>query len=90
MREPESIEVLLAKELRGLCLNCANFDKCSYRKNSIKIIIQCNLYELVEDEQTSGKQETNTLKGLCITCCHGDTCNLPDKQFGVWHCEEYG
>jgi hypothetical protein len=90
MREQESIEVLLTKELRGLCLNCANFDNCSYRKNSAKIIIQCNLYELIGEEQASGQQETNALKGLCMSCCHADTCNLPDKQSGIWHCEEYG
>jgi hypothetical protein len=87
MLEPE-IEVLLAKELRCVCISCAKFKKCPYRKSSSKIFIQCDLYELVEAGNSSRKRET-TLRGLCINCCHADTCCLPEKEFGVWHCEEY-
>jgi hypothetical protein len=89
MQEPEIIEILLSKELQGLCTNCAQFEKCPYRKNTRKIIIQCELYELVDEEKASGHQETNRLKGLCVNCCYANTCCLPEKQFGVWHCEEY-
>ena len=89
MLEPE-IEVFLVKELRDLCTRCAKFQKCSYRKNSTKIFIQCDLYELVETEDDSREQETNQLKGLCINCCNADTCCFPNKEFGVWHCEEFG
>jgi len=87
MAEPEIIEVLLAKELQGLCTSCANFETCSYRKASTKIIIQCELYELETEQPTD--QVGNDLSGLCVNCCNVDTCGLPDKQFGVWHCEEY-
>jgi hypothetical protein len=90
MSQTELIEVLFEKELQGLCINCAKYEKCSYRKNSIKVIIQCELYELADEEcQSSAQQETDKLKGLCLNCFHADTCRLPDREFGVWHCEEY-
>jgi hypothetical protein len=89
MPEQQLLEVLLTKELRGLCMNCAKFQTCSYRQNAVKIIIQCELYELSEEEQTPHLQESIKLKGLCTNCCSADTCDLPDKQSGVWHCEEY-
>ena len=85
MPEPELIEVLLAKELQGLCINCANFETCSYRKNAKKIVIQCELYQMATDRPTG---EVGELNGLCVNCCNADTCGLPDKQSGVWHCEE--
>jgi hypothetical protein len=90
MPQPELIEVLLASELRSLCVNCAKFSECSYRKKAKKIVIQCELYELTEEVPDSHQQETKKqLKGLCVSCCKRDTCCLPDKQAGVWHCEEY-
>lgn len=88
MPEPELIEFLLGKELQGLCMNCANFETCSYQKTSTKIIIQCELYEMVT-ERIDAVQRESPLKGLCINCCNADRCGLPDKQFEVWHCEEY-
>jgi hypothetical protein len=88
MSESELIKVLLAEELRGLCINCTKFETCSYRKNSTKIVIQCELYELTEQGQTADLHEP--LKGLCVNCCNADACRLPDKLFGVWHCEAYG
>jgi hypothetical protein len=56
----------------------------------MKIVIQCELYELTEEGRTADLQEPIHLKGLCMNCCNADACRLPDKQFGVWHCEEYG
>lgn len=55
----------------------------------MKIIIQCELYESPEEGQNQAPQEPIALKGLCMTCYKAETCHLPDKQFGVWHCEEY-
>jgi hypothetical protein len=89
MPKPGLIEVLLVKELQGLCMNCANFEPCSYRKTSVKTIIQCELYEMGMEPRTAG-QEESYWKGLCVSCGNADTCSLPDKQFGTWHCEEYG
>jgi hypothetical protein len=89
MSEPQLIEVLLSNELRSLCTDCAAFEACAYRKMSVKIIIQCELYEQ-DTFQSSHLQETDTRQGLCMNCSHADTCCLPDKQFGVWRCEEYG
>ena len=89
MREPETIEVLIAKELRGVCGSCTKFEICSYRKHAMKIIIQCELYEMNAGEQTPGTPDPIRLKGLCTNCGNAATCHLPEKQFGVWHCEEY-
>jgi hypothetical protein len=82
MVETELIDVLL-RQLQGICANCIKFENCSYRKTSSKVIIQCELFEQGEEIY-----ETNELKGLCATCCN-NACSLPDKQFGVWHCEAY-
>jgi hypothetical protein len=81
-----SIETLLQNELQGLCTNCVNTAHCSYRKATDKIIIQCELFELnnpVVHESVSG------LGGLCANCATAVFCQLPGRNVGVWHCEEY-
>lgn len=88
MPDQELIETLLAKELQGLCMNCVNFETCAYRKNTMKVIIQCELHEIVSESRTEDRKSSIS-KGLCANCCNVDLCRLPDKQFGVWHCEEY-
>lgn len=89
MRESETIEVLIAKELRGVCGNCTKSEICSYRKHAMKIIIQCELYEMNEVGQNPDALKPIELKGLCMNCGNAATCHLPEKQLGVWHCEEY-
>ncbi len=83
----ESIEVLVLKELQGLCMNCEHFNTCTYRKHATKVIIQCELYEVSREWQPPTSKQA---KGLCVNCCYADTCRLPQKDLGVWHCEEYG
>jgi hypothetical protein len=82
----DPIEVLVLKELQGLCMNCEHFNTCTYRRNSAKLIIQCELYEVGREWQAA---RPNQLKGLCMNCNNADICRLPQKQHGVWHCEEY-
>lgn len=86
MPTPELIEVLVLKELQGLCLNCQHFDGCTYRENSTKIIIQCELYKAGQEPQNVTAKQLN---GLCMNCCIANSCRLPQKEIGVWHCKEY-
>ena len=35
------------------------------------------------------EEATSTYAGLCVNCEHRRTCEHPDRQGGVWHCENY-
>jgi hypothetical protein len=87
MYSQELIEVLLEHELKGLCTNCSLASGCTYRKTSPKIIVQCELYQLIEDSESIENKLFQ--KGLCMNCSRVDSCKLPGKHTGIWHCEEY-
>jgi hypothetical protein len=53
-----------------------------------KFIIQCELYQ-VRKEATNTSKVISNQGGLCINCIKADTCQLPGKNEGIWHCEEY-
>jgi len=83
------IEEIVIKELSGLCGSCIHFEGCMYRKNSEKVVIQCEVFESFHE--ASGKNSVNNppLKGLCLNCSKNHFCHLPKEVTGVWHCEEY-
>ena len=88
MQPQEAIEVLLEKELYGLCTSCEKADHCLYRTFTDKIIIQCHLYEFNLETIVTEVQYRKP-GGLCTNCAKADSCQLPDRIVGVWHCEEY-
>ena len=88
MPTADLIEVLLDKELAAICMHCARFESCTYRKSSTRIIIQCELYERATERRVASP-ERNPAKGLCVSCSHAETCELPDKEFGAWRCDTY-
>jgi hypothetical protein len=82
------IEEIVYKELNGLCGSCIHFQGCVYRKNSTKVVIQCEVFE--SRETPAGKSDiTQVLGGLCLNCSKKLFCHLPKESSGVWHCEEY-
>lgn len=83
----ERIKHLIEQELKGLCSTCALSNDCLHRMATNKTIVQCGMYQLRED--TNASKLISTQKGLCINCGKVDTCQLPGKNEGVWHCEEY-
>ena len=82
------VEELVIKELNGLCGSCVHAEDCVYRRNSPKVVIQCEEFESVgaDGEGTGG---TSTVSGLCLNCSKNQFCTLPKEISGVWHCEEY-
>lgn len=83
------IEEMFVKELSGLCASCAHHQGCVYRKNSTRIVIQCEVFEstVAVGERVHGG--ANGLKGLCLNCSKNRFCHLPKEASGVWQCEEY-
>ncbi|HEX5168726.1 MAG TPA: hypothetical protein VFW11_06105 [Cyclobacteriaceae bacterium] len=87
MYTQDSIESLLLNELRGLCINCAKAEHCSYRNGTDKIIIQCEMYQL--GGEADAFASALPPRGLCTNCYRADSCQLPGRRTGIWHCEEY-
>lgn len=83
------IEDLVSKELIGLCGSCVHFDGCVYRKNSQRIVIQCEVFESVTGATKGIPAKQNPVKGLCVNCSRNHFCHLPREASGVWQCEEY-
>lgn len=83
------IEEMMVKEMNGLCGSCVHFDECVYRKNSTKVIIQCEVFESVRTNGIKTRHEDAPLRGLCLNCSRNQVCHLPKEPTGVWHCEEY-
>jgi len=81
------IEDLLLNELKGLCTNCGLASKCFYRKETNKIIIQCELHQLCE--APGAPREASGQRSLCTSCSKADTCQLPGRHMGIWRCEAY-
>ena len=77
------IEDLLENELKGLCATCDLASKCFYRKETNKIIIQCELYRLYEASGVSGQ------RSLCTSCSKAETCRLSERHMVIWRCEVY-
>jgi hypothetical protein len=86
MYTEEMLEEIVESEFKGLCMSCSNVNDCHYRRASIKLIIQCELYEMEENKQ---QHLQPVPKGLCQTCDNVNVCKLPGKPLGVWHCNEY-
>lgn len=84
----EQIKHLIDLELKGLCTNCALSNDCIYRVDTNKVIVQCGLYQL-EEEDTNASKLISIKRGLCMNCVKVDTCQLPGKKEGIWHCEKY-
>jgi hypothetical protein len=87
MHPLETTEGLLLNELRGVCIDCANAGHCSYREATDKIIIQCEMHQLVHEVETFASDKAP--RGLCINCCKVTSCKLPGRSTVIWHCEEY-
>jgi hypothetical protein len=88
------INDLLDQELRGLCGTCDHRTACSYRQQSSKVIIQCELFSSPEAVVSSLIPQTvavakRVTRGLCDTCEHQRTCSFFKRNGYVWHCEEF-
>ena len=83
------IEAVVIKELSGLCGSCVHARDCVYRKNSQKVVIQCEVFEAIGEAETGQSIGNTSMKGLCLNCNKAHFCHLPKEASGVWHCEEY-
>lgn len=88
------INDLLDQELRGLCGTCDHRNACTYRQQSTRLIIQCELFSgpdavvspVVRQAVPAAKR---IARGLCDTCVHQRTCSFFKRNGYVWHCEEF-
>jgi hypothetical protein len=88
------INDLFGQELRGLCSTCDHSIACTYRQQSTKLIIQCELFSSPEVLIPPVVNQAAPLlkriaRGLCDTCVHQRTCSFFKKNGYVWHCEEF-
>ena len=40
-------------------------------------------------DQIEHDSDAQDCKGLCVNCAKRGSCLLPEREGGVWHCEEY-
>lgn len=81
----EMVEEIVINEFRGLCTSCVHSNTCYFKKNSHKVVIQCELFEV--DQEVALPQ--NDPNGLCKTCDLAEACRLPGRKMGTWHCNEF-
>jgi hypothetical protein len=84
MKTIEVIEDIFSRQLQSLC-TCAHRTNCMFCRASVKAVIQCELFQLKEDDALSNYLP----RGLCENCDHAATCALPGRRTGVWHCNEF-
>lgn len=80
------IEEIVSRGLGELCPSCVHRDGCVFRKDSDKVVIQCEQFEV---RASAGYVHTLPEKGLCLNCDKAPLCHLPKETSGVWRCEEY-
>lgn len=85
MHTNETIEEIIVRELRGLCASCAHAEGCLYFNTSLKIVIQCDMF----DDVQNAEPHAHEVQGLCRTCDHSPSCKLPGRKHGVWRCNEF-
>ena len=88
MQTRETIEDIVTRELKGLCISCAHTQTCPYHKATSKVIIQCEFFQLdLLDLSTHATH--GTAQGLCATCDHASRCTLPGRKEGAWRCNDF-
>jgi hypothetical protein len=85
MELKNTIEDLVARELKDLCMSCAHATDCVYRQAATKAVIQCEMFEFAQQEI----RMIVPAQGLCSTCDHASYCKLPGRTDGVWRCNEF-
>jgi hypothetical protein len=88
MQMKETIEDIVTRELKGLCISCAHTQTCPYHKAASKVIIQCEFFQLDLLDQTK-QSAHDSPQGLCATCDHANRCTLPGRKEGVWRCNDF-
>lgn len=82
----DTIEELVLREFRGLCLSCLHVDTCTYHVSAPnRDVIQCELFELDDEPRV----ESESASGLCKGCDFAVSCRLPGRRTGTWHCNEF-
>ena len=81
----------------SVCTTCVHAKTCMYYAQSRYPVLFCEEFSggatavgAVPKSRTE-KTGVNTSKarGLCANCELRDECTFPDKETGVWYCEEY-
>jgi hypothetical protein len=88
MQIKETIEDIVTRELKGLCISCAHTQTCPYHKAASKVIIQCEFFQLDLLDLTTHTTH-DSLQGLCATCDSATHCTLPGRKQGVWRCNDF-
>lgn len=81
----------------SICTTCIHSKTCIYYARSRYPVLFC---EEFSNGVTAGKpvskgcigenrNYTMKARGLCANCEVRKTCTFPDKETGVWYCEEY-
>lgn len=89
------------REYGGLCSICAKSSTCTYRREPLQPVWECDDFEIETISVNISAPTASPLKsiaedkdpgryaGLCVNCEHRETCTYRRPEGGVWHCEEY-
>jgi hypothetical protein len=81
----------------SICTTCIHAKTCIYYARSRYPVMFCEefssgsaaLKTAVEVRGKDSSVSKTNARGLCANCELRDTCTFPDKETGVWYCEEY-
>ena len=81
----------------SICTTCIHSKTCIYYASSRYPVLFCEEFssgapavdkipQIRTEKQT---EHTAKARGLCANCELRDTCTFPNKEAGIWYCEEY-
>lgn len=81
----------------SICTTCIHAKTCIYYARSRYPVLFCEEFSTglpavkPVSKGRTGEKRDHKLKarGLCANCELRETCTFPDKETGVWYCEEY-
>jgi hypothetical protein len=85
MQIQEVIAEMMSQQAMGLCSSCHHNEICIFHKIDGREILACELFVLNIKHPIVHRSSG----GLCRTCENAETCELPVKDGGVWHCNDF-
>lgn len=82
----------------GLCATCDHAGHCVFLARATAPVWSCEEFSAHgAGVQEHGPRAVLSMKGaptapslgLCVNCLERGTCTLPNREGGIWHCEEY-
>jgi hypothetical protein len=83
---------------RGICMVCIHIQTCTFPRNGLRTILQCEEAELKNGQFTKiwNRSRTGDLaggtdgkEGICATCEDRKSCAFPGARMQVLFCDEF-